>query len=129
MFWILLLAGTALWLIANYWFKSLFFNNRFFWVIGIAAIFFLTSFFYSALFGPSKIALGLFVLFFATDILFLFAFKGKPEAKRIMAERMSNGDKNPVTLQIENSYPFAVSMRIIDEMPDQFQSRTNFFEK
>ena len=47
---------------------------------------------------------------------------------RIIAERLSNGDKNPVVLQVRNTYPFTVKMRVIDELPDQFQSRNNFFE-
>jgi hypothetical protein len=60
--------------------------------------------------------------------MFLFAFRSKPVANRIIAERLSNGDKNPVVLQVRNTYPFTVKMRVIDELPDQFQSRNNFFE-
>jgi uncharacterized protein (DUF58 family) len=54
-------------------------------------------------------------------------FNGKPAAKRNIAERMSNGDKNPVSLQIKNAYPFTVKMKTIDELPEQFQARKNSF--
>jgi uncharacterized protein (DUF58 family) len=40
-----------------------------------------------------------------------------------MSERFSNGDQNPVRLVVTNQYPFRIHFRIIDELPDQFQSR------
>ena len=125
---LLILAGGALWIIANYWLKTLYFNNRFFWTAGIIVILFLTSFFYPALFEPVKVIFAVFLLLLVTDGMFLFAFRSKPVASRIIAERLSNGDKNPVMLQVRNTYPFTVKMRVIDELPDQFQSRNNFFE-
>ena len=125
---LLLLAGGALWLIANYLLKTLFFNNRFFWTSGTIVILFLLSFFYPILFEPVRVLLLVFVLLLVTDVLFLFGYRGKPTARRSIAERMSNGDKNPVMLQVKNSYPFTINMRIIDELPVQFQSRKNFFE-
>ena len=125
---LLILAGGALWLIANYWLKSLFFNNRFFWTCGVIVILFLTSFFYPILFEPVKVICAVFLLLLITDAMFLFAFRGKPVANRVIAERLSNGDKNPVVLQVRNTYPFTVRLRVIDELPDQFQSRNNFFE-
>ena len=124
---LLILAGGALWLIANYWLKTLFFNNRFFWTCGVIVILFLTSFFYPILFEPVKVICAVFLLLLITDAMFLFAFRGKPVATRVIAERLSNGDKNPVVLQVRNTYPFTVRMRVIDELPDQFQSRNNFF--
>lgn len=124
----LIMIGGALWLIAHYWLKGLFFNNRFFWTIGAIVILFLTSFFYPQLFEPVKVSFVIFLLLFATDIMFLFAFKGKPVAGRLIAERMSNGDKNPVALHVRNTYPFTVRMHLIDELPEQFQSRDKFFK-
>ncbi|MFT3679747.1 MAG: DUF58 domain-containing protein [Ferruginibacter sp.] len=50
-------------------------------------------------------------------------FSRLPEAKRIMAERFSNGDDNRVMLQITNTMRFTVDMEIIDELPEQFQKR------
>ena len=125
---LLILAGTALWFIANYWLKIVFVNNRLFWAGGLIVILFLVSFFYPWLFQPAQAAFTVFLLLIAAEILFLFAFRGKPVAKRIIAERMSNGDRNPVVLQVKNWYPFAIRLRVIDELPEQFQSRRNFSE-
>jgi uncharacterized protein (DUF58 family) len=126
---LLILAGVALWMIANYWLKNLFFNDRFFWVGGFVVVLFLVSFFYPDIFTPATVAFTIFLLLFVTDLFFLFAFRSQPVAKRIIADRMSNGDKNPVTLQVKNTYPFSIRLRVIDELPDQFQSRTDYFEK
>jgi len=125
---LLILAGTALWLIANYWLKIVFVNNLFFWIGGLVVILFLASFFYPQLFEPAQTVFFIFLLLIITDIMFLFAFKGRPVAKRLIAERMSNGDKNPITLQIKNSYPFTIRLKVIDELPQQFQSRNSFSE-
>src|SRR6185369_11675919 len=125
---ILILAGGALWLIANFGLKKLYFNDGFFCTCGIIVILFLTSFFYPLFFEPVKVIFAVFLLLLVTDGMFLFAFRSKPVANRIIAERLSNGDKNPVVLQVRNTYPFTVKMRVIDELPNQFQSRNNFFE-
>lgn len=124
----LILIGGVLWFVANYWIKTLFFNDRFFWTVGGIVVLFLLAFFFPLLFEPAKIVFVVFLLLLVTDIMFLFAFRGKPMTNRIIAERMSNGDKNPVTLQIRNNYPFSVKMHIIDELPEQFQARNNFFD-
>ena len=40
-----------------------------------------------------------------------------------MRDRFSNGDDNKVTLIIKNRYPFRAAVKIIDEIPVQFQKR------
>ena len=124
----LVLIGGLLWVIANFILKMVYINDRLFWIGGVIITFFLASFFYPEIFEPVRAAFFVYVLLVMADIVFLFAFKSKPVAKRIIAERMSNGDKNPVELRIKNTYPFTIKFKVIDEMPFQFQSRTNFFE-
>jgi len=46
-----------------------------------------------------------------------------PAAKRLTADRLSNGDENKIELQVINRMPFTVIMEIIDELPVQFQKR------
>ena len=45
-----------------------------------------------------------------------------------MRERFSNGDDNKVKLVIRNRYPFRAAIRIIDELPVQFQKRDFLIE-
>ena len=54
------------------------------------------------------------ILFFRTPPVFL---------ERILPERFSNGDKNNVGINVTNNYSFAVDVKIIDELPQQFQLR------
>jgi uncharacterized protein (DUF58 family) len=124
---ILISAGILLWLFSNYLLKSLYFNDRFYWIGGVVVIVFLISFFYTVILLPAKIILLTYGIILFTDLVFIFLFRGKPVAIREIAERMSNGDKNPVTVVVKNSYPFRVKMEIIDELPEQFQARNHFF--
>lgn len=44
-------------------------------------------------------------------------------ASRNTPEKLSNGDENPIIIKIESGYSFAVGIKIIDEIPFQFQIR------
>jgi uncharacterized protein (DUF58 family) len=66
--------------------------------------------------------LVLFALMLVTDIALLWTRRGIT-ASRHCSSRFSNGDENPVSLQVENNYPFAVKLNIIDEIPHIFQRR------
>lgn len=59
------------------------------------------------------------------EIMLLFSVKKGMAAERIVAEKLSNGDYNEVQVNIESRYKFAVSAKIIDEPPVQFQERSN----
>lgn len=50
------------------------------------------------------------------------------EAKRLLPEKLSNGDRNPVLISIKNHYRFSVNIEIIDELPFQFQKRDFYKE-
>jgi uncharacterized protein (DUF58 family) len=60
--------------------------------------------------------------FLGLDILLLYLSKGI-EASRKTPEKLSNGDLNPIQVTIKNLYTFPVSVKIIDEIPFQFQIR------
>jgi uncharacterized protein (DUF58 family) len=62
------------------------------------------------------------VLFFV-DTFLLFRFKNAFEATRKLSEKFSNSDKNKVPVSLENYYPFSTYVKIIDELPVQFQKR------
>ena len=81
------------------------------------------SFFVHFLFQPvlafTVAVLGLTVV----DYLLLFVVKGSIKAEREVSARFSIGDENPVSCVLSNSYPFKVKVRVIDELPVQFQVR------
>ncbi len=68
------------------------------------------------------LVLGL-VTFLGIDILLLYTVKTGIEAERITPEKLSNGDLNPIKINLKNHYNFSVLIKIIDEIPFQFQVR------
>ncbi|WP_121665773.1 DUF58 domain-containing protein [Mesonia aquimarina] len=108
-------------------FKSLYLHQRFFYLLfGIAVLFF-TSYFYKPFYSFCWLAVLIFFLFFVADVIALFkntAFK----ADRILPDKFSNSDVNPVKLEFENNYANKIYVEIIDEIPVQFQKR-DFLKK
>src|ERR1700712_91118 len=105
---VILLAGTLLWLAAQFLLKPLFFSRRFYIAGAIVVAGFLAGYFMPVLEPLSYVLFWLFIALLAIDMLFVFAFGKSPEAGRIMPDRMSNGDKNAITLAVKNNYPFTV---------------------
>ncbi len=48
-------------------------------------------------------------------------------ARRKHADKFSNGDENPVVLQLSNKYSIQITAHVIDEIPVQFQRRDILF--
>ncbi len=102
--------------------RNLFLKKRLFYAgIGII-VSFLLSWRINPLFILSQIALVFFISLCVIDIIQLYAKKGIL-ANRMMADRFSNGDDNPVEILIENRYSFNSNLTIIDEIPPIFQRR------
>ena len=119
----ILVIGTLLWLMAQFLFKPLFFTRRFYAAGAVAVFIFLTGYFIPVIQPVSYAVFWLFIALVIIDLIFIFGTGKAPFVKRLMADRMSNGDKNLVTIDVKNNYPFAVTLEIIDELPFQFQER------
>lgn len=103
--------------------KSLYLNNFFFYVLlGIIGLFVCAFIFPNLYNGVWFIVLTLGT-FLALDLLLLYLPKNGIEGSRTTPEKLSNGDLNTVSISIKNGYTFAVSVKIIDEIPFQFQVR------
>ena len=103
--------------------KSLYLNNFFFYVlIGIIGLFVCAFIFPNMYNAVWLLVLGL-VTFLVLDILLLYLARTGLEAERITPEKLSNGDLNPIKLNLKNHYTFPISVKIIDEIPFQFQVR------
>ena len=70
----------------------------------------------------------MFVALVLLDYVILFFTSNSVIATRELAERFSNGDQNTVKIKLVNQFPFKASLKIIDELPVQFQKR-NFLIK
>jgi uncharacterized protein (DUF58 family) len=102
---------------------QLYLTKRLYTAMGIGIVWCIVAFFVPVLFPFVKIGLWLLLMLFALDYIFLFLLSKAPFAKRITAERLSNGDDNKIEVQVKNTKSFVVDIEIIDELPDQFQKR------
>lgn len=89
----------------------------------VAVLLFALSFFVPVLFILAQVLLLLLGILILVDILLLYTKRRALLAGRICHERFSNGDYNKVVLQLYNNYSFPVQLKIIDELPIQFQER------
>ena len=104
-------------------FSDLFPTGRWYGAIAGAAGLFFFAFFFPIIF---PVAQGYTVLLLAltiADCLLLFRAKGGVRGHRTLSPRLSLGDNNPVSLSLLNSHSFPVTVKIIDELPAQFQER------
>ena len=80
------------------------------------------------LFTVGKLALLVLVLALLADLWLLYRTPSGMQATRRTLERWSNGDENPVSILLRSGYPMPVQVRVLDELPVQFQRRDLVFE-
>ena len=107
--------------------SDLFFSRRWFILLCICSVLFILRFFISWLGVIPFIAMLVTAVLFIADYLSLFLNRQGIHGTRTHAERFSNGDNNPVRIDIESFYDFPVQAEIIDEIPLQFQRRDVLF--
>ncbi|MBD0402973.1 DUF58 domain-containing protein [Flammeovirga sp. EKP202] len=104
-------------------YKQIFFADRFY-QIGSGVIFlFIISYFFPVLFGFIGILSLLFGLLLLLDIVLLFSIKKELYADRQTPERLSNGEKNEISLYTVNKGIQTLDLELIDEAPIAFQLR------
>ncbi len=81
------------------------------------------AYFFPALYRACWLFLLILAAFTGIDILLLFTARQNIKASRQVPEKLSNGDDNTITIKLRNDYSFPVSLKIIDEIPFQFQVR------
>ncbi len=102
---------------------SLYFSKRFYLSAAILVVLFTFGHFFPFMYIIAKMS-GMFLISITLlDILLLYRFKKPILATRILAERLSNGDNNKIELKLVNKSSVHLSLKIIDELPFQFQIR------
>ncbi len=103
--------------------KQVFLHPRLFVFLGILIAAFLVAHLFSVMLPAAYIALSIFLVAIGLDAVLLFRLKQGVEARRLLPDRFSNGDSNPVTIRVQNRYRFSLRLTVIDEVPEQFQWR------
>lgn len=104
-------------------FKQLYLNNFLFYCLMGIILLFTVAYFFPALYHAVWYALYVLIAFVGIDILLLFGSNKKVIGIRNMSEKLSNGDENEIHIALNNQFTFAVYLKIIDEIPFQFQQR------
>ncbi len=108
--------------------NTLFLTNRLYLSVGGLVAVFLLAFIYPRLLPIGQVLflclLGLILL----DLLMLYANRAGIVVRRIVPEKFSNGDPNPILIPCENRYTFPIRLGILDEVPVQFQARNLGFD-
>ncbi|MBK9451797.1 MAG: DUF58 domain-containing protein [Bacteroidetes bacterium] len=108
-------------------FQSLYLSPRLFLALAINVELFINAYFLPPAFIFAIGALGLTVTAFLVDLAVLYRVQKGIVARRNTPEKLSNGDENEITLELENYYNFTIKTEIFDELPFQFQKRDTSF--
>ncbi|MFN8256916.1 MAG: DUF58 domain-containing protein [Bacteroidales bacterium] len=103
--------------------KGIYVSDRIFWLGTAIVLTFITGHFIPIFYIIAKATLLLFLVSIGINILLLFESENPLEVKRMMAKRLSNGDRNKVGIYVKNNFSFEARFTIIDEIPHQFQER------
>jgi len=107
--------------------RDLFLSLRFFWTLGGVAVLAAVSFLVPPLLTLVPLAAVALVAATIADYALLWR-GGHVTGRRVVADRLSNGDDNRVELEVSSAYPFPTRVRVIDEAPVQFQLRNLSFD-
>ncbi|WP_080237372.1 DUF58 domain-containing protein [Spirosoma rigui] len=123
-------------------FRALFVANRLWFVLAVFVLLFVAAYAFPVLFPLVQIGFIVFLVLIGLDIWLLFRRKDTQAgpngsygqagadaffARRDVPDRLSNGDENPLSIYLENRYPFQTDVEVIDEIPFQFQRRDILF--
>ena len=107
--------------------KNLFLTRRFFYLFWGCVLMFIFSLMLSWLIAVAIVSILVITASTLIEIAMLYATKGI-SAERILPEKFSNGNDNPVQILLENRYNFPVKLRIYEDYPVQFQIRDGGFD-
>jgi uncharacterized protein (DUF58 family) len=103
--------------------KKIYLTDLFFIVLGIIAGLFAISFFIHPLFRITQALLILVAVISVVDVFFIFQRGQSIIASRHAHNMLSLNDENTIRLIIENRFRINTRLKIIDELPGQFQIR------
>jgi len=110
-------------------FKRLYIEQNFFYALVAVILLLIISYLYPAVLGAAQLVFVAIIVVFLFDIFILYFTDKGIEARRVLPEKLSNGDDNPIEIYVQNHYTFSISTKIIDELPFQFQKRDFLIDK
>ncbi|MDO7171712.1 DUF58 domain-containing protein [Mariniflexile sp. AS56] len=103
-------------------FKNIYLNARFFITLSVLVVLFILAYVFPGLLMMAQMLFFVFIGLLMVDFIVLFKQKGMT-ATRLLPEKLSNGDDNPIEITLQNNYNFTSTLKLIDELPFQYQKR------
>lgn len=107
----------------KWFFKSFYLSNRFFFTLALCVLGYFVSYIFEVSLFIMTVVMSVLAVFLLLDTFTLYRQTRGIQAFRNCPERLSNGDVNTISLSVSNKYPFRVAIKIIEEVPFQFQKR------
>lgn len=108
--------------------RSFYFHPNFFRFGAGLVLLFALSYYEAFLLPVAVILSAVWILITLIDIIILWRRSDFMFASRETPQKLSNGDENPIYVYVENRYNFPVDLRVVDEIPHQFQKRDVLFK-
>jgi uncharacterized protein (DUF58 family) len=103
--------------------RAVYFTPLFYYGGSLIVLCFVLGHFFPVLYISSRLLFLVLIIALLLNGLMLFSKEMPLKAERRMAERLSNGDNNRMSLFVKNNFSFQVNLKMIDEVPFQFQLR------
>ena len=107
--------------------RSIYFANLLYYIVAAEVVLYVFGFFFQTIYPIANYSLIFILALLVVDTIILYSNKNGIFARRDTLDKLSNGDDNPVQIQIENRYLFPARITLIDELPFQFQARDKEF--
>lgn len=106
---------------------QLFLTRRFFVAGWVLVLLFVAGWLWHPLFVFARLGALLLLAVLLLDLYLLHGRRTGMDGERHTLERWSNGDRNPVSIVLRSGHAIAVRVRVLDELPEQFQKRDLVF--
>jgi len=108
--------------------RTLYLDLRVFVLLAGIVVLFLLAYFFPLFFSIARAGIWIVTALVLLDVLIIYRAGVGVRATRMVPEKFSNGDDNPIRIVLENHYNFPVSIGVVDELPVQFQKRDLEFD-
>ena len=102
---------------------DLFFTRRMYVVSGVFVCLYILAFLFPALLPAVNLLFLVFLVICLGEYVNLFFISRQPAVRRLISDRLSNGDDNRVKLLLQNRMKQTMFAELIDELPEQLQER------
>ncbi len=104
-------------------FGGIYIEPRFYIALAVNIAMFVFGYYYQFMINAGVVVFIVITAVLLSELAILFFTGNGVQADRIMEDKLSNGDPNPIAIKVSSKYGVDIFAVIIDELPAQFQER------